>query len=83
MSILVIGTKISSVPNLSTPAVPVAGLADPDRSLRTAIPALAPTSDGAAMMAAAVLIDSTGAIVKVVPNVRSVQDFKDDVKRLW
>ena len=51
--------------------------------LRTAIPALMPPSLGADILAAAVLIDASGSIVRVVPAVTSARDFRNDVKLLW
>jgi hypothetical protein len=83
VSILVVGTTVPRVPSLSTPAVPVTGLSDPNHSVRLAIPALMPPSLGSDILAAAVLIDGSGAIVRVVPAVRSAQDFRNDVKLLW
>jgi hypothetical protein len=83
VSILVVGSTAPKVPSLSTPAVPVTGLADPNNSLRQAIPALMPPSLGADILAAAVLIDGSGSIVRVVPAVTSARDFRNDVKLLW
>jgi hypothetical protein len=83
VSIIVVGQAVPQVPSLSTPAVPVVALADPKHELRTAIPALTPPSRGADILAAAVLIDASGSIVRVVPAVTSAQDFRNDVKLLW
>jgi hypothetical protein len=83
VSILVVSQTVPKVPSLSTPAVPVVGLADPKQELRTAIPALTPPSRGVDILAAAVLIDGSGSIVRVVPAVTSAQDFRNDVKLLW
>jgi hypothetical protein len=83
VTIIVVGQTLPKVPSLSTPAVPVVALADPKHELRTAIPALTPPSPGSDILAAAVLIDGSGSIVRVVPSVTSAQDFRNDVKLLW
>ena len=83
MSILVVGRTAPSVPGISTPAVPVTGLADPTHQLRAAIPALTLPSYDADLNAAAILIDASGSIVRVIPSVMSAQDFRSDLKLLW
>jgi len=83
VSIIVVSQTVPKVPSLSTPAVPVVALADPTHELRTAIPALTLPSRGVDILAAAVLIDGSGSIVRVIPAVTSAQDFRNDVKLLW
>jgi hypothetical protein len=83
VSILVVDTGIPSVPRLSSDLVALRGLADPSRSLRAAIPLLEPVNAGGDLAAAVLLIDRDGKVLKVVPNVRAVDDFRDDLVRLW
>jgi hypothetical protein len=83
VSILIVDTGIPSVPALSTDVVPLRPLADPGHSLRAAIPQLQPATVGADVAAAVLLIDRGGTVLRVVPNVRSVDDFKDDLVKLW
>jgi len=83
VSILVVGRTAPAVPAISTPAVPVTGLADPTHQLRAAIPALTLPSYDADLNAAAILVDASGSIVRVVPSVMSAQDFRSDLKLLW
>lgn len=83
VSILIVDTGIPSVPALSTDVVPVRALADPGHSLRAAIPQLQPVAVGADVAAAVLLVDRGGTVLKVVPNVSSVDDFKDDLVKLW
>jgi hypothetical protein len=70
---------VPGVPALSSPTVSVRGLSDRDRALRAVVPALAnePTHT------AAVLVDRNGTVLRVVPRVGSIADFKADLTKLW
>jgi hypothetical protein len=82
VSVLVVGTSVPAVP-AGTAKVPVRGLADPNHSLRNAIPALAMVAGADALSTAAVLVDRTGVVVRAVPDVKSPADFADDLHKLW
>jgi hypothetical protein len=82
VSILVVDTGVPKLPALAGATVPVRALADPNHSLRSAVPALAPTG-GATMSAAVLLIDKRSTVTKVVADVRSVDDFKAELPGLW
>jgi hypothetical protein len=83
VSIIVVDTGVPVVPALSNPAVALRGLADPNHSLRTAVPALAVPTPGAGPTVAALLVAHDGTVIRVLPRVTTVADFQDDLRALW
>lgn len=83
VSIIVVDTGVPAVPPLSTPSVPVRGLADPNHSLRAAVPALTVPTPGAGPAVAALLVAHDGTVIRVLPHVGTVADFQDDLRALW
>ena len=78
MSVIVVSTGVPALPDGLNPAVAVRPLADPNHSLRAAVPAL--TAD---RNSAVVLVARDGTLLRSVPSVKSVADFRGDLGRLW
>jgi hypothetical protein len=83
VSVILVDKGVPAIPPLSTQAVPLRGLADPNHSLRHAVPALTLPSSSAGQSVAALLIAHDGTVIRMVPHVSSVADFKADLAGLW
>jgi hypothetical protein len=77
VSVLIVGTTTPALPSLAAGSVPVQAFADAKGTIRAQLPDLASGSKPAA-----VLLGSGLAVVRVVPTVNSVADFRADLVRL-
>lgn len=78
MSVLVVAITAGTLPALAPDAAPTRALADPNQSLRAAVPGLATAGGGPSV----VLLSASGAVIRVLPRVASVEDFRADLIRL-
>ncbi|GGM39565.1 hypothetical protein ACFFX1_31115 [Dactylosporangium sucinum] len=76
-TVLVVATRVPTLPIGLDAAVPVKAAADPNNSVRAAVPALATDRT-----TSAVLIDSAGKVTKTSRNVTSATEFVDDLRAL-